>query len=200
MGWHRERDRKGERRVRRGAGEGVALFGCYIVSLPIHLLSWYGIYVHIYVTVSMCMLCVCKCIVYVCASACVSVFVCLSFWGYANCYADIIINSSGKQAGNKLGFEWVIVFCGMLHFCGSSRIFSPLFLLHHPQTGSRVKYFVHSHKASWWFASSYSVASRFNEFYSIRFCWLPGSINFFWFTLFLFIIFLVPSLHSFCPA
>lgn len=38
------------------------------------------------------------------------VHVWLSFWGYANCYADIIINSLGKQAGNKLGFEWVIVF------------------------------------------------------------------------------------------
>lgn len=39
---------------------------------------------------------------------CMSVW--LSFWGYANCYADIIINSLGKQAGNELGFEWVIVF------------------------------------------------------------------------------------------
>lgn len=150
----------------------------------------------IYMWLRACVYCICVCVR---ASACVSVFVCLSFWGYANCYADIIINSSGKQAGNKLGFEWVIVFCGMLHFCGSSRLPlrllppPPFLLLHHPQTGSRVKYFVHNHKASWWFASSYVVASRFNEFYSIRFCWLPGNINFFWFTLFLFIIFLVPS-------
>lgn len=151
--------------------------------------------IYMWLWACVCCVCVCVCVVYVCAFACVSVFVCLSFWGYANCYADIIINSSGKQAGNKLGFEWVIVFCGMLHFCGSSRIFSPLFLLHHPQTGSRVKYFVHSHKASWWFASSYSVASRFNEFYSIRFCRLPGNINFFCF-IFVYYFFSSPSTSS----
>jgi len=52
------------------------------------------------------------------------VHVWLSFWGYANCYADIIINSLGKQAGNKLGFEWVIVFLRCAAF-----LYSSIFLL-----------------------------------------------------------------------
>jgi len=117
------------------------LFGssvCYIISLAIHLLSWYGIWgkralfhlCHgryavsplshpVSVTLSR-SLSLNMCMFYV--EVCVHVR--LSFWGYANCYADIIINSLGKQAGNKLGFEWVIVLCGMLHFCIALIVFS----------------------------------------------------------------------------
>lgn len=96
---------------------------CYmsIVSLPIHLLSWYGIWDNrLYSIYGRPLLPTPCCLLFPFPGHPIVFFrfgpkrggvhVWLSFWGYANCYADIIINLLGKQAGNKLGFEWVIVF------------------------------------------------------------------------------------------
>lgn len=109
-----------------GMGMGLALrqHVGYIVSLPIYQLSWYGIWgkrvlFHLCACpYSVSFVCVYLCVfIQMCIYVCMCVHVCLSVWGYANCYADIIINSLGKQAGNKLGFEWVIVFSGMFQIC-----------------------------------------------------------------------------------